>query len=101
MSKPDRTFIPHKPSGSSVPTTVSRRRRVGYLRFSHPVLLPDVGFIREMTAGTELDVDRPGGRGIGTPIPEMWYLPDESVIVVGTRRFHTGAGIVESWDCGE
>lgn len=84
-----------------VPPQSTRKRRVNVIRFSHPVHIKDLGHMRELVDGSKLTADRPGGRGVGTPVPELWYLADEQTLLVGTQRFHVANNVIESYDLGE
>lgn len=93
-----RSTAPASPPTAKPAVAVTRRRRVSYLRFIRPVLVPRVGFVTEMNADTRLNVDRPGGAGIGTPIPQIWLCEDGSFLV-GNRQYPVQ--IVESWELSE
>lgn len=77
----------------------ARRRKVRYVRFSHPTYVPGVGRVLELNADSEAILDYPGNKA--SKVPDMWYVYDEHCLLIGSMRYHPANPVIEGWDVGE
>jgi hypothetical protein len=72
-------------------------RALGYIKFTRPVELPELGFQLELNAGTEVHVGR-DPRNPRVAVPVVFRDLETNDFVIGKRRIPVQAGLVECYE---